>query len=448
MKNNKRARPDFRLNHHVVPPQTHAAASRERISLRTTSTIMSLFSTSTQMGDDVIFTSGKVGLNDENKLEKTFEDQCRSALRRVAKAVRTSGGSIASACMINVYLVDMSMYGRFNDIYCTFLKEHNADKAPPCRACVAVMKLPFDAEVEVECAAVLTTSKRRVVRTDSEVPFSDVVIAGRREICWTSGQISQMDTPDVKHQSIEALENLKRALSLAGSSPSRTMKITVYLTDINDYSKMNDAYREVFLSDVNDPPARAAFSVRALPLGRKVEVCAIASLSTDSPSSLIAVQGASAVPVYSPAMVLGDEFVFCSGQIALDPSSGTKALVGAGDVAKETEQALKNMRAVLREGGASMSSVRKVNIFLTDMSQYDKVNEVYKRFFGGSKPPARTCVEVRDLPCGAMIEIECKAERPSRLGRAIAIGAVVIALGIGMGLAFRFFRTGKKSSRL
>ena len=97
-------------------------------------------------------------------------------------------------------------------------------------------------------------------------------------------------------------------------------------------------------------------------------------------------------------------------QVALDPSSGTKELVGGDDVKAQTAQALANLQAVLAKAGASAASVTKCNIFVTDMAHYAAVNEVYKTVFVAD-PPARACVAVKALPLGALVEIEAKAVR-------------------------------------
>ena len=86
-------------------------------------------------------------------------------------------------------------------------------------------------------------------------------------------------------------------------------------------------------------------------------------------------------------------------------------LVGAGDVGKETGRALLNMRDLLAANGASIKDVSKVNIFIMDMGKYADVNAVYKTFFGAVDPPARACVQVRGLPMGSQVEIECVAPR-------------------------------------
>ena len=117
---------------------------------------------------------------------------------------------------------------------------------------------------------------------------------------------------------------------------------------------------------------------------------------------IIATQTApAAVGPYSQAVVAGN-LMFCSGQIALDPATGT--MVGVSP-AEQTEQVMKNVGALLSAEGLSLTNVVKATVFATDMGAFAAVNEVYARFFA-SEPPARSFVEVSALPKNALVEIE------------------------------------------
>ena len=113
-----------------------------------------------------------------------------------------------------------------------------------------------------------------------------------------------------------------------------------------------------------------------------------------------------AIGPYSQAIVAGN-LVFCSGQIALDPRTGT--IVGADDVRVQATQVMQNLEAVLRAAGASFPQVVKTTIFLADLADFGAVNEVYGSFFVGTAPPARSTVQAAALPRGALVEIEAIA---------------------------------------
>lgn len=111
-----------------------------------------------------------------------------------------------------------------------------------------------------------------------------------------------------------------------------------------------------------------------------------------------------AIGPYSQAVAAGS-LVYTSGQIALDPAAG--ALRG-DTVETQTEQAIRNLQAVLEAAGSNLDRVIKTTCFLRRMSDFAAFNAVYARFFPGK--PARSCVEVSALPKGALVEIEAVAE--------------------------------------
>ncbi len=114
-----------------------------------------------------------------------------------------------------------------------------------------------------------------------------------------------------------------------------------------------------------------------------------------------------AIGPYNQAIRLG-QFVFTSGQIALDPTTGK--LTG-DDVQSQTHRVLQNLQAVLNSAGTSLANVVKTTVFLTRMSDFQEMNTVYATYFDGpdSLMPSRTTVAVAELPRNALVEIECVA---------------------------------------
>jgi 2-iminobutanoate/2-iminopropanoate deaminase len=115
-----------------------------------------------------------------------------------------------------------------------------------------------------------------------------------------------------------------------------------------------------------------------------------------------------AIGPYSQAIQSG-QFIFVSGQIALDPATGELI---AGGTAEQTERVLHNARAILEAAGSSLAHVVKTTIFLADINDFAAMNEVYGRFFS-SEPPARSAFQVGALPKNARVEIELIALKGS-----------------------------------
>ncbi len=108
-----------------------------------------------------------------------------------------------------------------------------------------------------------------------------------------------------------------------------------------------------------------------------------------------------AIGPYSQAIQAGD-LIFYSGQIPLDPASGSLV---AGGIVEQTHQVMANMRAMLHASGRDFADVVKTTIYLTDLADFATVNEIYGECFA-EIPPARACVQVAALPKGAQVEIE------------------------------------------
>ena len=119
-----------------------------------------------------------------------------------------------------------------------------------------------------------------------------------------------------------------------------------------------------------------------------------------------------AIGPYSQAVRSGS-FVFCSGQIALDPKSGQ---IVAGDIAVQTRRVLDNIAAILRAEGLSFDHIVKTTIFLTNLGDFQTVNEIYGSYFKAD-PPARSTVQVAALPKNVDVEIEVIAVADSNAGQ-------------------------------
>lgn len=107
-----------------------------------------------------------------------------------------------------------------------------------------------------------------------------------------------------------------------------------------------------------------------------------------------------AIGPYSQGIVAGD-FVFTSGQIAINPANGE---IEAKTIEEQTEQVMKNLEAILAEAGTDMTKAVKTTCFLADMADFGKFNEIYGKYF--TTKPARSCVAVKELPKGVLCEVE------------------------------------------
>ena len=112
-----------------------------------------------------------------------------------------------------------------------------------------------------------------------------------------------------------------------------------------------------------------------------------------------------AIGPYSQAIDSGAGLVFVSGQLPIDPATGA---FPEGGIKEQTAQSIRNAKAILEEAGSGLAKVVKTTVFLADMADFGAMNEEYSSYFT-SPFPARSAVAVKDLPKGALVEIECIA---------------------------------------
>lgn len=129
-------------------------------------------------------------------------------------------------------------------------------------------------------------------------------------------------------------------------------------------------------------------------------------MSTTTHQAVSTADAPAPVGPYNQAVQAG-EWLYCSGQIPLDPATGE--MVGAGDVEAETRQVLRNLQAVLSAAGTDAARVVRTTVYLVDLADFQAVNAIYAEMFGSGVSPARACVQVAALPKGSRVEIDCIA---------------------------------------
>ena len=122
-------------------------------------------------------------------------------------------------------------------------------------------------------------------------------------------------------------------------------------------------------------------------------------------SKIQTVKAPAAIGPYSQAVVVGN-LIFSSGQIPLNPETG---MLEGSNITEQSHRVCKNLDAVLRAAGASLRSAVKTLCFLSDMADFAAFNEVYAQYF--TEKPARSCVAVKELPKGVLVEVEVIAEK-------------------------------------
>lgn len=220
----------------------------------------------------------------------------------------------------------------------------------------------------------------------------------------------------IKEQAEQCFKNIKAILESIDHVMSDVVRITVFVKNIKDLDAVDEVYKTFFSTYV---PARTSVAVAALPMDALVQVEALVSNgegtipNAPQAGDLIKLTNNT---VNAPTSALSAQTVAfshynnLSAQLPIDPKTGR---VIAGGVKEQAGQCLKNIKAILESIDVPFDDIVKINIFLKDLSDMKAVNEVYTTFFPDSAiaravayVPARTTVEVSDLPMGALVQIE------------------------------------------
>lgn len=231
--------------------------------------------------------------------------------------------------------------------------------------------------------------------------FNQIVV--HNGLVYLAGQVARGTDGSVYAQTAAILSKIDGLLAQAATDKTRVLSATIWMTDISGAKEMNRAW-DAWV-DKDNMPVRAAVQSRLVSDDVTVEIQVTAALP--SPAKTLATEhAAAAVGPYNQGVVVDDGTVYVSGCIGLLPGDGGMA---QGGVEGQTKLALKNVSAILESAGAGPNDIVKTTILLDDMADFGKVNAIYKAFFGGGRVPARSCFAAKELPKGALVEIEAIA---------------------------------------
>lgn len=314
-------------------------------------------------------------------------------MENLGAVLKAAGLGFSDVVNSNVYLTDIKNFQAMNKVYKTYFP-----KKPPARTTIAVPALPGGSHVEITFIA-SRNKKRKYIYGAGVKPaptdlFSGGVMVG--DVLYLSGQGSRhYKTKEFPQGEIEAhvkqtMDNLGAVLKAAGMDFSHVVKTNIYLTDMNNFPRMNEVYKTYFKSD---PPARTTVGVNALPGEPPVEISFIASKSKRPGQNIVRPEGDKPNPILSPAVQIGS-VLFPSG----------KAGFAQGGIEAQVKEVMDGLGQYLKAGGMDYSNVVEAKVYLADIKDYGKMNEVYRSYFK-SDPPARTCIAISKLVRDSGVEI-------------------------------------------
>ena len=340
----------------------------------------------------LVFVSGQAGLGPDGKLAgEDVTTQTTRALERLSSALAAAGSSLAQVVSVHAYLKHATDFEAMNTAYRTVFAEKQPVRTTVCT------DLPGGALVAFSATAVPDGAAREILQPagwmKSPRPYSFIVRAGG--LVFLSGLVSRRGSDDqvvpgpVALQTKQVLDNAGVLLKTAGLSYDDVVAARVFLTDESLFEDMNNTYRTYFMTD---PPARATAITPLMGSESVVEITLIASTVGKQ------VLG----PAVSPSLPLSTavragDILFLSGVLGNTDAT-------ANDVAAQSREILTRIKRTLDIAGVGFNHIVENTIYLTDVWQQKKVDDVTRSVFPAD-PPTRTVLGTGLVARGGLVEM-------------------------------------------
>ena len=343
------------------------------------------------LAGDYLYVSGQGAKAADGRLPPTFEGQARQMLENLKAIVEAAGSTMDHVVYTQVYLEDMANIAELNRVYGSYFS-----KAPPARAVLGVAKLP-GTPVEINAVAVRNLADKKVLRVpgfDPEEPASPGVLTKDR--LYISGMrgfdFATWTVPaDPAQQVILALDGLESVLKAAGLTMAHMVFVNPYLTPAVPMDTMNREYAKRF--EFGNTPARATIEVSALPRDARVEFTGVAVRDLTARRA-VRPKNMRPSPTASPCVFAGDT-LFCSAKSAFIPGPNQGVVVETME--QQLRQTMRNLLDGLEEAGLDFSQIVATNVYLDDMSEFQRMNKIYALFFGGVAPTRTTIQQIASV---------------------------------------------------
>ncbi|NBG88185.1 RidA family protein [Isachenkonia alkalipeptolytica] len=358
---------------------------------------------------------------------KEQAEQCFNNIKAILDSI---DHRMSDVVKITVFVQNIKDVDLVDEVYKSFFPTY-----VPARTVAAVAALPMDALVQVDALvshgegtipnAPQAGDLIKLTNNTANAPMNPLAtqtvafshynnLSAQLPMDPKSGKIV---TGDVKDQAGQCLKNIKGILESIDVPFDDIVKINIFLKNLKDIEAVNQVYSTFFPDSaiaraVSYVPARTTVAVEALPMDALVQMEAVVSHGDGTPPQavedrhgiIIEANNTEKAPKssLSTQTVAFSHYNHLSAQLPMDPTTGKMV---AGGVKAQTEQCLKNMKAIVESVDHVLEDVVKVNIFVKDMADINAVDDAYKDFFPGGIP-ARTTVGVSDLPTDALVQID------------------------------------------
>ena len=334
---------------------------------------------------DYVYVSAQGPRRPDGSLPGTFPEQIRQALDNVKVIVQAAGLTMEHVVYTQVYLEDISKYREVNDAFSEVFS-----KVPPARAVLGVAKLP-EPGIQVNAVAARKLSDKRAIfppgYKSSDAASPAILTSDRLFVSGMLGTDASGQVPaDAAAQVDLALDRMKAVVEAAGLDLRYMVFVNPYLTAEVPTRVMNERYARRF--EFGNTPARATIEVSSLPGGAHIEYTGVAVRDLTQRRA-IRPKNMPPSPTASPCVFAGNT-LYCSAKSGFIP--GAHGGVYASTTAHQLRQTMRNLLDNLEEAEMSFDQVVSTNVYLDDLSDTQKFDEVYVQYFNHVLP-ARTTVE-------------------------------------------------------
>lgn len=364
-----------------------------------------------------------------NIIAGDIKEQAKQCLNNIKAIVESVDHVMEDVIKINIFVKNISDINAIDEIYTNFFQDYL-----PTRTVVAVAALPMDNAL-VQMDALISNGEGthpqapcaliKMARNTSHAPENNVStqtvafshynnVSAQLPIVPETGKII---AGGIKEQTAQCLQNIKSILESIDVPLDDIVKVNIFLKDLDDVDAVNEMYTTFFPDSaiaraVAYVPARTVMVASDLPMNASVQIDAVVSHGDGTPPQavedrhdiVIKANNTENAPqnAISTQTVAFSHYNHISAQLPVDSKTGS---VDVSNIKEQTEQCLKNIKAIVESVDHVMDDIVKVNIQLKDMSDLDTVNEIYATFFN-SDLPARTVIGVSAIPMNALIQID------------------------------------------
>lgn len=338
------------------------------------------------LAGNTLYVSGQGPADAQGNVPASFPDQVKQTLRNVRAVLQAAGMDYGNVAWMNVYVTNPADIDAMNQAYWQEIGEN-----PPARTVLVVGQLPGNGRVEINCIAVSSSERRRVIWPKGWRRAKDIDPPGIEagDVLYMSAQsgadpktgVVPSSFPDEVRQS---LENVSAITAAAGMSMKNVLWLNPYLSITGHYDDMGNVYKTFF--EFGNTPGRGTIYVAGLPNRNRIVFSCIAGADL---AKRRAVRPRNMPPsaTASPGILYGDT-LYLSAKDGFIPGQG----LVTPDLVLQMRQSMRNLLDGLEKANMDFSNVVFSTVYLRDIQDYSEMNNLYKTFFGAT-PPARTTMQ-------------------------------------------------------